>query len=291
MKHRLSRPLMNEAAGGDAGGAQGGAVDPAIAAPATPAAPAASVLAQAAAPNPADRFPEKYRVMKEDGTLDSDASTTKLSEGYSHLAKRLGSGDAPPAAPTDYKVNVPEALADSLKEWDQAGDEKLQAFLTDAHKAGFTQAQVDTVMGKYFDMMPALTGAAQVKTPEQQATEATADLRKVWATDQDFQTNVGHAYRASVEFSAKVGLTFEDIEAAGLSNNPTFMRLMAAIGPELGEDKPVNEGGQQGGGDWQSQVNDLKAQKAALPEKDPRRADIQKRISDMYERKYPTAKP
>lgn len=244
------------------------------------------MLSQAAAPKPGDIFPEKHRVLKDDGTVDSEASAAKLAQAYGHLEKRFGAGDMPPAAPTDYKVNIPEALQDSLKDWDQAGDEKLQAFLTDAHKANFSQAQIDTVLGKYFDLMPALSGGAQAKTPEQQAADATTELRKVWATDQDFEANVGHAYRASVQFGEKVGLTFEDIEAAGLSNNPTFMRLMAAIGPELGEDTPVNEGGQQGGGDWQSQVNDLKAQKAAMPEKDPRRADIQARINSMYERKY-----
>lgn len=285
---------MNEAPAADAGGSQGGvpaAPAPAPAAPAASPAPApapavTSALATAAAPKPGDIFPEKHRVLKEDGTVDSEASAAKLAQAYGHLEKRFGSGDMPPAAPTDYKVNVPEAMADALKDWDQAGDEKLQAFLTDAHKAGFTQTQIDTVMGKYFDLMPALAQASQALTPEQQAEAAVTDLKKVWATDQDFNANMAHAYRASVQFGEKVGISFEDIEAAGLANNPTFMRLMAAIGPELGEDNPVNEGGQQGGGDWQSQVNELKAQKEALAEKDPRRADIQQRINALYERKY-----
>jgi len=143
----------------------------------------------------------------------------------------------------------------------------------------------ERVIAKYHALVQS-RNAAPAPTPEQQAEAAVTDLKKVWSTDQDFTANMAHAYRASVQFGEKVGISFEDIEASGLANNPTFMRLMAAIGPELGEDRPINEGGQQGGGDWQSQVNDLKAQKAAMPEKDPRRDDIQQRINALYERKY-----
>src|SRR5690606_31149911 len=56
--------------------------------------PAGSLLQQGqsaadAPPSPAEYIPEKYRVQKEDGTLDLEASSRKLAEAHGHLEKRL----------------------------------------------------------------------------------------------------------------------------------------------------------------------------------------------------------
>lgn len=290
---RLFRRLMNTAVeGGDGGGGAAVAPAPAPAAPpasAPAAAPAASVLSGGAAPaqEPTllERFPEKYRVVKDDGSLDLDASTGKLLGGYGELSKRFGSGDVPPAAAGDYKVNVPEAMQDALKDWKPGEDQQLQAALGDFHKAGMTQAQVDTVMARYFDMAPKLAQAATMLSPEQQVEKATTELQGVWKDEASFKQNVQFAHRAALAFGAKAGLSFEQIEESGLGNNAAFVRILAAIGPELGEDTAVQYD-QAAAADWQTSVNALRAEKATLKEHDPRRQDLQNKINALYEKRY-----
>lgn len=284
--------LMNAVVEGGDGGGGAAAVAPApapAAAPAAAPAPAASVLSTGAAPvaEPplAERFPEKYRVLKEDGSLDLDASTGKLLGGYGELSKRFGSGDVPPAAASDYKINVPEAMQEALKDWKPAEDQQLQAALGDFHKAGMTQAQIDTVMARYFDMAPRLAQAATILTPEQQVEKATTELQGIWKDEASFKQNVQYAHRAALAFGAKAGLSFEQIEESGLGNNPAFVRILAAIGPELGEDTAVQYDA-TAAADWQTQVNTLRAQKNALAEKDPRRQDLQNQLNALYEKRY-----
>src|SRR6478736_10297497 len=104
-------PLMNEAGAADAGGSGGG--DPGAGGsvvndqPAGGEAPASTTPPAAAAPatqptnllkqgveepTPTEFIPEKYRVTKDDGTLDIEASARKLAEAHGSLEKRLGSG-------------------------------------------------------------------------------------------------------------------------------------------------------------------------------------------------------
>lgn len=283
---RLLSPDDASAGGGDATAtAAAPASAPAAAAPA----PAASLLSTAAAPAAppplSERFPEKYRVLKDDGSLDLDASTGKLLGGYGELSKRFGAGDVPPAAPADYKITVPETMQAALKDWKPGEDQLLQAALGDMHKAGLSQSQVDVVMAKYFEMAPQLAQAKTILSPEQQVEKATTELKSVWKDDTTFNQNLQHAHRAAVQFGAKAGLSFEDIEASGLGNNPAFMRILAAIGPELGEDAAVNFD-DSAAQDWQSQINQLRGEKNALPERDARRQDLQNRINALYEKRY-----
>lgn len=292
----LVHRLMNEAVPAEAGGADGGAPAPEAAAPAAAPAPApaaaGSALSAAVAPAPmpplSERIAEKYRVMGADGKLDMEATLAKVEEGRIHLEKRLGSGDVRPAAVTDYKVTVPEAMAEQLKGWDMAKDEKLQGFLADAHKAGMTQAQVDVVMSRYMDLAPKLAGAAAM-TPEQQAQQATQELQKVWADPNAYQQNLGAARKAAEAFAGKAGLSFEDIEASGLGNNPAFIRMMAALGPELSEDAPI-DGNEAAVSSWEEEVANLKAEKESIPERDPRRQIVQNKINAMYEKRYNAGK-
>ncbi|WKB53016.1 hypothetical protein [Eleftheria terrae] len=295
---KMFRRLMNLETPAEAGGAGGAAAATPVAAP-TPPAPAAtaaspapgasgSLLSSAAAPPPLpplpERIPEKYRVTGADGKLDIEATLAKVEEGRANLEKRLGSGDVRPAAVTDYKVNVPQAMADQLKDWNQAEDQLLQGFLADAHKAGMTQSQVDLVMGKYFDMVPKLAAAGQQLTPDQQAEKTAAELKQVWKDDATFDQNVAHAYRAANHFAAKAGLSYDEIDAA-MGNNPAFLRMMAALGPELAEDTSI-DGNDAATADWDEVVANLKAEKNAMPERDPRRAHIQAKINAMYEKRY-----
>lgn len=237
--------------GGDAGAAGGapaagsgdagaGGAAPAAAATVLDAgkpAPAAPAGAAGDAPKPInERIPEKFRVNKEDGTLDLEASLTKVEEHRSHLEKRLGAGDIPPKTADEYKVNIPENLAEQFKAEDLAADPMLKSFMTDAHAAGMTQKQVDMVIGQYLERLPAIGGAMS----QLSADECTATLKEVWKSDADYTQNVKAAYNAAKAYGG------EDFEAIlkDHGNDPRLVKLLASVGKELGEDKGTPAGSQ-----------------------------------------------
>lgn len=267
-------------AAGDGGAAAGGAAGAAAGAGAAGA--AGSVLASGAAgaaegATGTDFIPEKLRVMKDDGTLDMDASSRKLAEAYGSLEKRFGSGEAPPKDASEYKITVPDALKEAF---DPATDESMKGFLAGAHAAGLNQAQVDFVMGKYFEMAPQLAaGAAQYD-----ATTATAELKKSWATEADFTRNVRNAYVGTNAAAQKAGLDVAEIMNGPLGNNPQFLRLMAALGPEFQEDPGA------GGASMVSQddINTLLTSEAYTNPRHADHAKVSLKIKQYFERKHGT---
>lgn len=272
------------AAGGAAGadGSAAGADANAGAAGAAAAADAASLLASGAAsaaagdPGNTDYIPEKLRINKEDGTLDLDGSSRKMAEAYGALEKRLGSGDAPPAAAADYKVAVPDAFKEAI---DPAKDPGIQGFLTGAHAAGMNQAQVDYVMAQYFDMAPKLVaGAGQLDEAG-----ATAELKKVWVNDAEFSRNVKNAVAGVTAIAQKAGLNVDEVMSAnGLGNNVQFLRLMAAIGHEFVEDKAIGATKMTA----ESDIAGLMASPAYTDSKHPEHAQTSARVADYFKRKH-----
>jgi len=276
----------------NAAGAEGSAGGAAPAAPAAPdpaaaAAPAAatpSVLAGAAAAAAApageqtpDFIPEKLRVMKEDGTLDVEASSRKLADAYGNLEKRFGSGEAPPKEASEYKVTVPDGLKEAF---DPATDAGMKGFLEGAHAAGLNQAQVDFVMGKYFEMAPTLAAGAVL----QDAATATAELKKTWATDADFTRNVKNAYVGTTAAAQKAGLNVDEIMNGPLGNNTQFLRLMAALGPEFQEDPGA--GGQSM--TTQDDIQTLLLSEAYTNQRHVDHAKVSAQVKRYFERKHGT---
>lgn len=257
-------------------------IDPAATAPvpAPAATPVASLLQTGAVdPNaPANDFiPEKLRVTNAEGVLDLDASSRKMAEAYGALEKRLGSGDAPPAAATDYKITVPDAMKEAF---DPATDAGMQGFLTGAHAAGLNQAQVDFVMSQYFTMAPQLAaGAAQLDS-----VAATAELKKTWATDADFKRNVANAYTGASVAAQRAGLDINSIMGGPLGNNVQFLQIMAAIGPEFKED--TAPGGRMMVSD--SDINSLLASEAYTNPRHPDHAKVSEQARKYFERKHGT---
>lgn len=212
--------------GADGSGGNDGAATP----PA--AAPAGSLLKQGEGGTealPQEFIPEKFRVTKEDGAFDLDASARKLADNYANLEKRVGTGDLPPKEVGEYKIEPPE----SMGEYKAGEDTTMQDFLAEAHKAGLTQGQLDVVMKHYFQAVPQLAGAFQ-QVDQQQATE---QLQQVWGRDEkEFRRNAGLAHVATSAAIERAGLTMEQVEQAGLGNNPVFLRMMSALGAEFQED-------------------------------------------------------
>lgn len=265
-------------AGSDGAPAAGGDAADAGSASAAPA--AGSLLKQgegAADPLPQEFIPEKYRVTKEGGDFDLEASARKLADAHGHLEKRLGTGDVPPKEAAEYKVAAPETMAD----YKAAEDPAMQSFLADAHKAGLTQAQLDVVMKHHFEGAQKMAQGFQA-LDQQQATE---QLQKVWGkSDAEFKRHAGLAHSGAAAAAERAGVTMEEIEQAGLGNNPTFLRLMSAIGSEFQEDAGPGKTSFRAFGE--EDVQQLMLSDAYKNPRHPDHASVSERVKGYFERKH-----
>jgi hypothetical protein len=282
LKHVLME-AATDGAGGGAGPGAGAAPVP----PVTEPTPAPSLLATGAgegapaAGNPADPFgwlPEKHRVLGEDKTLNVEASAKKLAEAYTGLEKRLGDVGMPPKTADEYK---PEGLPETVKLDELMADPGTKGFLKRCHAKGMTNAQVSEVLAFGLqEWAPQLLKSDATQTAE----TATAALREAWTDEGAFKENIGHAYRAATSVAAKAGFSYEDLAAAGLDNNPTFIRLMAALGPEIGEDRSPT--GSAPSPDETQTIRSLEASEAYKNPKHPEYERVSAQIRAFYQRKY-----
>jgi hypothetical protein len=220
--------------GGGGGGDDGGAAAAATAAAAGEggdAGGAGSALAAGGEGNPpawsVDSIPDKFKVLKEDGTPDTDAMLAKIDQARSAAEKRIGSGDIPPK---DFSGYTPPPLPEALK------DVKLETeqFAKDAHAMGLTQKQYEGVMAKYYDILPGLVHADM----KAQASEVVSGLSETWG--EHAEANFQSAFRAANAIGESIGIPYSEIEKA-VGNNPIALRILAAVGSEMKEDRtPAN---------------------------------------------------
>lgn len=253
------------AGAGESGGAAGG--DP------------ASLLAGGAAAAPNEFIPEKLRVMKDDGSLDIDASARKMADAYGALEKRVGGGDIPPKTADEYTVTVPDAMKEAF---DPKTDEGFKAFAGKMHELGLTQKQLDGVMEQYFDLAPKLVAGATMLDTDAAKTQ----LEQVWASQGGFDHQVRNAFQGASILAQKAGIPVEEIMAPnGLGNNVHFLRLAAAIAPEFAEDK--SPGGQSmGGATTEDKVNEMMLSDAYKNPKHPEHEKVSATVRGFFERKY-----
>lgn len=219
-----------------------------------------------------DWLPEKYRVMGDDGKLNVEGSARKLADAYSHLEKRMGSGDTPPKTADGY---APKVEVEGFK-WDEfKADPRMQSFMKSAHAKGITNDQMGFILGEYAQLAPELVNGAAVLDSEAAATQ----LRETWKTDAEFNKNIGLAFRAfnSLADDSDKGRMDE------IGNNPMVIRMLAKIGAEMQEDAPA-------GGDVnleeQQSIRDLMKSPAYM---DPKHADhenVSARVRAYYQKRY-----
>jgi hypothetical protein len=177
-------------------------------------------------------IPEKFLVKNDKGEVDPQASAKKVEEHRANLERRLGEGGARPKAAAEYKLpEVPEALKGVAFD-----DALTNKFKEDAHKAGFSQAQFEFAMVKYFELAPALVNGGQKVSAE----DTIATLKQTWGAE--YEKNGQAAWRGMNQIAQAAGLTPQEVEAE-LGNSPAFNRIMAVVGAQLKEDKSVNPGG------------------------------------------------
>lgn len=295
MFRRFHAYLDQAVDGGDPAPSAGGAAAPA-AAPAAPASASALLAAggqPSAAPAPAatpeapltpwDKIPEKYRVNKEDGTPDIEASSGKLAEAYAHLEKRMGVGDTPPKSADEYAVSVPETLAQRVTPEKLAESADFQAFKAEAHALGLTQKQFDgmvaAVMQRTFSAADKLAEMSKGPSVE----DVRAELQRDWPSPAQFQKQMT---RVDAVFDA-----YLDEKDAGaieqLVKVPAVMRMLAKIGAELEEDQPIIAGSPEATS-WDEQVQQLRANPAYTDKAHPEHRQIMEKMDGLYAKRYGT---
>jgi len=208
-------------------------------------------------------------VTKADGSLDMDASLTKWQQGHHHLEQRLGKGDAPPPSPEDYKPEVPAGLsAEAL-----AADPLYKSFLKGAHAKGMTNEQVGYVLAEFAQRQQAAAPSAE---------KAVSELRAVWRTEAEFNTQARHAYKAVSEFGAELS----DADRAAIDASPAMLRLLAKVGSALAEDTAPILPGTPAASGWDEQMAQIKAHPGFLDRSHPEHARLIEKQKALYERRY-----
>lgn len=214
-------------------------------------------------------IPEKFMVKGADEQPDFKAIVEKMGQSYTHLEKRMVTGDVPPKTADEYKLEkyLPEGM--------ESNEEALKPILGGFHKLGLTQGQVQGVMSMFGEQLGA-GQAAETATKE----AGFAALKTAWG-DQ-YEANLANAKTGLAAYTAK------DKELAALlatpkyANDPAIIKLLATVGADLNEDSPPNALD----GAAAESIDELRKSPAYLNPKDPGHADAVRKINDAYAKGY-----
>lgn len=229
-------------------------------------------------------IPEKFHVRKDgkkDGPLDVEASMRAVAKSHVELTKRMVDVGLPPESADAYELEVP-------KGFDVAAfrkDAKTADFLKGAHSLGMTNKQINYVVNKYLEAAPGLVEGAQELSNE----ECIAQLALVWKSDAELAGNLRLCNLAATRLAEAVGMKYDDVDAA-FGNNPVFIRLMAGLAKQMGEDVPPlpSDGGADNTAtDFDSQASALRKELDGIPERDSKaRAAVHAKLNALYEKRY-----
>ena len=172
-------------------------------------------------------IPEKFKVTAEDGSVDYKATVAKMNESYSYLEKKVGTGEVAPKSVDEYKLEREDFDFEEFK-----ADESNKEFLTEAHKHGITNKQLDFLISEYDKRAVNLvSNSSQIDTD---------------TTVQTLQSDWGDKYEANIFNAVKAaracGITDEQINDPMIGNNVAFIKMAAYFGSQMTEDKPVSNG-------------------------------------------------
>lgn len=172
-------------------------------------------------------IPEKFKVTAEDGSVDYKATVAKMNESYSYLEKKVGTGEVAPKSVDEYKLEREDFDFEEFK-----ADESNKEFLSEAHKHGITNKQLDFLLSEYDKRAVNLvSNSSQIDTD---------------TTVQTLQSDWGDKYEANIFNAVKAaracGITDEQINNPLIGNNVAFIKMAAYFGSQMTEDKPVSNG-------------------------------------------------
>ena len=233
-----------------------------------------------------DYIPEKFRVTKDDGTLDLDASARKLAGSYAELEKTRPTGQVP-KTPEEYKVEAPKGEDGKPVEgiaFDEfVADPMFKDFAAAAHAKGLTNDQLQFVTEHYLTKIAPGMIESMAAASMADAREA---LGKLWGDDQALTQNLMLANRAVRGFGADGDVPGGlDRLMQRYGNDPDFLAFAAAVGKEMQEDAQVNGEGANGE-DWDSKVSALRANPAYGDANHPEHAKVVAQVQALYEKRY-----
>jgi len=237
--------------------------------------------AEGAAPAPADSgdwsslVPTKYQVRDSAGALDQRATVERLANGYTSLSSRMGEFGMRPEHPDGYKL---EKLSADLTRDEVLGDPYLKKTLEKMHGLGLTDDQASEVLNIALTEFAPQLLADDLRRDVANVQE---ELRSAWGDE--FGTNLRHAWNAATALAQKANFDIGEMDRA-LGNNAAFLRLMAVLGPEIGEDGNVNAGSGTGG---VQSIEALETSEAYTNPKHPQHEEVSTRVRNYYARRYP----
>lgn len=173
-------------------------------------------------------IPDKFKVTAEDGSVDYKATVAKMNDSYTYLEKKVGTGEVAPKSVDEYKLEREDFDFEEFK-----ADESNKEFLTEAHKHGITNKQLDFLLSEYDKR-----AADLVSTSSQIDTDTTVQtLQSEWGNDK-YEANIFNAVKAA----RACGITDEQINNPLIGNNVAFIKMAAYFGSQMTEDKPVSNG-------------------------------------------------
>lgn len=172
-------------------------------------------------------IPDKFKVTAEDGSVDYKATVAKMNESYSYLEKKVGTGEVAPKSVDEYKLEREDFDFEEFK-----ADESNKEFLTEAHKHGITNKQLDFLLSEYDKRaVDLVSNSSQIDTD---------------TTVQTLQSDWGDKYEANIFNAVKAaracGITDEQINDPLIGNNVAFIKMASYFGSQMTEDKPVSNG-------------------------------------------------
>jgi hypothetical protein len=172
-------------------------------------------------------IPDKFKVTAEDGSVDYKATVAKMNESYSYLEKKVGTGEIAPKSVDEYKVEREDFNFDDFK-----ADESNQQFLSEAHKHGITNKQLDFLLAEYDKRsIDLVSNSSQIDTDT-----AVQTLQQEWGDK--YETNIFNAVKAA----RACGITDEQINDPMIGNNVAFIKMASYFGSQINEDKPITNG-------------------------------------------------
>lgn len=248
-------------------------------APATPAGSAFAAVTPAAADGAAapaapapllERIPEKYRVTKDDGTLDLEASASKLADGHIELQKSFGARESAPKTPEDYAPKVEGFDFAELKD-----DPQYQSFLKGAHARGVSNDTLSWILDEYLqrDLPSAGMSAEELKA------EMTANT---WKAPGEYDQQMQLGLKAIRAFAPDI--TAEELN--GIPNHPMIARILAKVGAELGEDTALRVNPMPAA-DFDTAIAQLQVSDAFNNASHPEHGKAIAQYQELFNKRYP----
>lgn len=220
-------------------------------------------------------FPEKYAVKNEDGTVNVSESTRKLLDGYNNLAKKMGeTGGVVPDSAEGYKLDfnpnelgLPENITPEVLK----NDADFKQFAEEAHKAGFTNEQVNLVATKYLNVVQSVLD----RRDENDMAACKEALLQTWKTPAELDVGIKNAYKAFNHFASDEDKALLDT----IGNNPLIVRVLANVGAMMREDSPVRNAQPT---ESRETITALMKSEAYLDSKHPEHEKVSNQVSQYY---------